>query len=102
MITKTVEEGDLKVTVSQANGVMGNKRRRLGYEQSQIEDTDQDSRITRIIDYPNLVACSDIRPDFDTFAAMPDAFLARWAEAVYELNPHWHWSAGASEKKATT
>ena len=101
MITKTVEDGDLKVTVSQANGVMGMRRHRLRYEQSLIADTDPDSRRLRLGDYPEMVACADVQPDFDTFAAMLDSFLAQWEAAVKELNPHWYARSAALEKKVT-
>jgi hypothetical protein len=89
----------LSVTVSQANGIMGMRRHRLRYEQSLIVDTDPDSRRVRLGDYPEMVACADIQPDFDAFAAMPDAFLSKWEAAVKELNPHWY--ARATEKKVT-
>jgi hypothetical protein len=98
---KVIEVDGLCVTVSPANGIMGMRRHRVRYEQSRIEDNDPDSRLLRLTTYPDMIACADIQPDFATFAAMPDVFLAQWEAACYELNPHWL-DVGAGEKKATT
>jgi len=98
---KTISDGTITVTVHSANGIMGMRRHRLRYEQSKIEDTDQDSRLLRLTSYPDLVACTTLPMEFDEFAALPDAFLLEWEAAARELNPHW-FDVGAGEKKATT
>lgn len=95
-----VTHGSLTVTLYPANGVMGMRRHRIRYEQSKIEDADQDSRLLRLTSYPDMVACADRVMAFDEFAALPDAFLAKWEAATYELNPHWS-DVGPTEKKAT-
>lgn len=97
---KTISLDGLTVTVSPANGVMGMRRHRIRYEQSKIEDPDQDSRLLRLTSYPDMSACADRVIPFDEFAALPDAFLSQWEAATYELNPHWS-DVGAGEKKAT-
>ena len=98
---KVVTVGENTVTVYPATGVMGMRRHRIRYEQSKIEDADQDSRLLRLTSYPDMVACADRVIPFDEFASLPDAFLAQWEAATYELNPHWSDVSG-NEKKVTT
>ena len=98
---KVITVGENTVTVHEANGVMGMRRHRVRYEQSQVKDDDPDSRLLRLTSYPDMVACADRVIPFDEFAALPDAFLSQWEAATYELNPHWS-DVGSSEKKATT
>ncbi len=98
---KTITVGENTVTVYPANGVMGMRRHRIRYEQNKIEDTDADSRLLRLVTYPDLVACADRVVTFEEFAALSDEFIAQWEDAVYELTPHWK-DAGVGEKKVTT
>lgn len=106
-ITLEHSDGDRKIVVcvSTSTGVTEMRRHRIRYEQSKLEDSDPDSRLLRVSLYPDLVATAKVTLDdkpvelsYEDFAQMDGAFLAKWENAVIELNPHW---AGAEEKKAT-
>ena len=99
--TPKVTYNQLSVTVRAADGIAGMRRQRVLYEQSRVEDSDQDSRLLRVMVYPDLIACSDSSLSFVEFAALPDEFIEKWKSACYELNPHWL-DAGVGEKKVTT
>ena len=101
--TLTVTHGDMSVTVSVATGLMGMRRDLLKVD-SFIPDpndpkkeipveTEEARQIMKMTAFPDYTCClvkSEGLPeplDFETFLNLPYAFLNKWGEAVYKLNP---------------
>lgn len=95
METRTIEHGDIKLTVSQATVLIGMKRTRLKLEAQQAEETDPDRHILRLLTFPDVISATvqaeglEWPLDFETFLGLPDSLEGKWEEAVYDLNPHW-------------
>jgi hypothetical protein len=92
----TVQHGEFVVTVQASTVLMGMTRTRLKMEARKAAETDVDRRWLREFVYPDLIASvvehqgfETWPPDFETFAALPEAFGIRWETATYDLNPHW-------------
>lgn len=115
MRNETIEIGDVSITVSEANAIVG-MRRQLLREQAFRDDPvdpkkrvpaheDEARQILRLVTYPDYVSClvaSKGLPDpltFEAFCELPDALLGRWGVLVYTLNPHWL-ELPTDEKKA--
>jgi hypothetical protein len=86
-----------RVVVSAANVLQGLKRTRLRNQHGPIDSTPEEVLIAQIFTYPDLVAAAksieidglDGEITFEQFAALPEALVLQWEQAVYELNPHW-------------
>lgn len=115
MRNETLEIGDVSITVSEANAIVG-MRRQLLREQAFRDDPtdpkkrvpaheDEASQILRLVTYPDYMSClvaSKGLPDpltFEAFCELPDVLLGRWGVLVYTLNPHWL-ELPTDEKKA--
>ncbi|MHB0922630.1 MAG: hypothetical protein ACYC3H_01525 [Bellilinea sp.] len=115
MRNETIEIGDVSITVTEANAIIG-MRRQLLREQAFVEDPkdpkkrlpaheDEATQILHLVSYPDYVSClvkSTGLPDpltFEAFCELPDALLGRWGLLVYTLNPHWL-ELPTDEKKA--
>jgi hypothetical protein len=65
-----------------------------GIEESE-KDQNESRRVLRLILYPNLMAATlsvegvELPMSFDAFRDLDEDTVNRWADAVYELNPHW-------------
>jgi hypothetical protein len=109
--TVTGIDGDglpISVTVKEATVLLGMKRTRMRIVAGEIDETDIDLRILRLMTYPDLMAATIEQSGFDewplsfeAFCALPDVFASQWEQAVYRLNPHWlpDYSQSAEEKK---
>jgi hypothetical protein len=95
METRSIEKGDIKLTVSEATALIGMKRTRLKLEAERAAETDPDRHLLRMLTFPDVVSATvqaeglEWPLDFETFVALPDQLVAKWEEAVYGLNPHW-------------
>ncbi|HEY4693020.1 MAG TPA: hypothetical protein VIH16_06250 [Bellilinea sp.] len=115
MRNRTVEVGEILVTVSEATGLMGMRRQILRNEAFQPDAADakkmvpvyedEAMQVLRLISYPDcaasLVSSTGLPTPltFEDFIELPDVLLERWATATYELNPHWL-ELPSDEKKA--
>jgi hypothetical protein len=95
METRAVECDGVHVVVSQATTLSGMRRTRLQIEGRDAQEEDVDRRLLRLYTYPDVIAATveveglDWPLDFETFLGLPDALVAQWEQAVYDLNPHW-------------
>ena len=109
METRIVNDPEHVVTVSEATVLAGMRRGRLRLEARNIArgEGDVDRALLRYV-YADLIAGATTGegfetwpPDFEEFIQLPEAFVAEWEAAVYELNPHWRAQpATADEKKS--
>lgn len=106
MKSEVVEAGDYKLTISEANVLIGMKRARLKVEGDRARDTDPDRLILRLLVYPDLVApviehegFAEWPISFEDFLALPEQVVIPWEDAVYRLNPHWRPDNQTSEEK---
>lgn len=109
MKTKLIEfdNGDVqaRIEVGEATVLMGARRSRLRFEAD--GENDPDRKLVRLFVYPDLIAAAkainvsgiDGVPTFDQFLQLPEALVAQWESATFDLNPHWLPSE-PDEKKA--
>ncbi len=102
---KTVAGEDMKLVVSQANGLIGARRSMLRARAIDAggDNEEEAALFLRTVVYPDLVA-PVVEAEgvawpisFEEFVELPEPFLIEWELAVYELNPHWQ---GISERPA--
>lgn len=105
---------EISVTISQATTLMGVQRSILalnGFKKNEeLAKTKEDARtdalaVIQAITYPDLVACVvgaqglPVQPTIDEFLELPDEFVSKWEQAVYDMNPHWIPSSGNKENE---
>ncbi len=106
MEERTIEQGGVTITLSQATVLLGMRRTRVQLEGREADEPDTDRRLLRMYTYPDLVGAVvevDGLPwplDFETFLGLPDSLVVLWERETYALNPHWLPSAEPAEKKA--
>lgn len=114
------EDGQAKLEIVRASGVIGMDRSLKQLQAAQVEGESQATRYLHTISYPDLTA-PVVRAEgslqvetpegevvtvdfaawpipFEKFALLPDLFIGRWERVVYELNPHWN-PAGVAEEE---
>jgi hypothetical protein len=95
MQTRLIEWGDIRLTISEATVLIGMRRTRIRLEMEKADEPDLDRKLLGLYTYPDLVAATiqaeglPWPPEFEAFLELPDALVAQWENAVYELNPHW-------------
>ena len=100
--TRTVEYGEIKITVREATQLDGSRRMRLKADAFQEEDLDR--RMSALI-YADLVAVAvEVEGlswplPFEEFITLPDWLVVLWDQAVAELNPHWAGKVDEEEQK---
>jgi hypothetical protein len=116
-----VECDDIKLIIVEANGKMGMRRSVLRYNSKPEEYESEETKVLRVITYPDLVSSvlsgsgtigvydendsdTEIVVDFSKmpipfplFCMLPDRLLAAWEEACYQMNPHWNPETTISE-----
>jgi hypothetical protein len=108
----TVAFDKQSVTVARASGYSGMRRDLLKVRAAEANHTDQDEirRIYRMMIYPDLVppvvkheGFAEWPPSLEELMELDEVFINQWADAVYELNPHWRMIAtlDEQEKKAS-
>jgi len=100
---KEIRWGDYKVLVRQAT--YGDAIRRSAIIASVVnamdgKEDEPGAGLTLVIamDYAACVSATEsaegldleaLRQNLEVFLNLPDEFVSKWKEAVYELNPHW-------------
>lgn len=109
IVTYVMDDGqEVSLTVCRATALMGMQRSIAAYQGAveTAEETNEAVRVLRTISYPDLTACTNEVVgihwpiSFDEFCGLPDDLIARWEQAVYEVNPHWS-LAGQTEPVET-
>lgn len=124
MTTKTITHettgGTLEVIVGEATVLQGMKRQMLQSEAlAMIQETDGKRQVPddpealglyllKRYTWPNCIAAAlesskalnHVELTFDRFCHLPEKFVARWEQAVLELNPHWRLSGDTEEEEA--
>lgn len=97
---RTIEEGEISVTVDRSDYEMALVRTHLLREaERDIREAsppyDDEHAWARWITYPNCIACTVAVKGmpwpltFKDFCKNPETFNIAWEQAVYEVNPHW-------------
>lgn len=93
----TLDEGDVTLVVVRATARIGMARYILankGFKENEAEP-DEALKLLRVMVYPDLIAATTTVTgmkfplEFEEFIELPEDFINQWADAVYEVNPHW-------------
>lgn len=103
---ETIKSGDITITVSEANVIMGTRRGVMRGEALRQEYPDETAEawLLRVITFPDLVAATVEAEGipwpltFEAFCELPERLVNEWSDAVYRLNPHWRPTTEADEK----
>jgi len=100
-----LDDAEVTITVVRASAKIGIERYLLaskGAEENK-EEPSEALKILRMMLYPDLtVATTEVTGmpyplTFDEFIELPEDLINKWAEAVYECNPHWRVAQSESE-----
>ena len=93
----TLDESEVAITVVRATARIGMARYILankGFKENEAEP-DEALKLLRVMVYPDLVAATTqvtgmkYPLEFEEFIELPEDLINQWADAVYEVNPHW-------------
>jgi len=124
MTTKTITHetagGTLEIVVGEATVLQGMKRQMLQSEALAIIQKEDGTRkvpdepdalglyLLKRYTWPNCIAATvksskalnHMELTFERFCQLPERFVAKWEQAVLELNPHWRLQGDTEEEEA--
>lgn len=105
--TTTIEQGDIKIVLSEASVLQGLRRTRLQNEERNSNGTDLplEVMVLKLFTYPTVIGAIESAegieypPTFEQFCDWAETLVTQLENAALELNPHWALRTDQEEEK---